>query len=276
MPKPTTSRSKKVINKKTPAAKVYTLPVERSQPFTEIEDFIFLLYGERKIGKTSFASMYPSCFVLATEAGGKSLSMFQRPVASWEDFIGYVDLLVDTKHDYKNVCIDTGAELYERCSEYVCEARGVKHPNDANDYGATWKAIAQEFSRQHLRLFAADLGIIIIAHSTMTEVETRTGAKYNKIRPLLTRKAEEYYVGIADIVGYYHYDKKDRRCIQIAGDNFVEAGCRLEKSFKDPVTNKRIKSIPMGKSKKQAYKNFVAAFNNELQIPVDKQPKKKA
>ena len=83
-----------------------SLPTELTKRMTRFGDFSLWLYGERKIGKTTLASLFPDAFFLFTEPGGKDLELMSRPVTNWKTFTGYVKLLEkDTR--FKTVIVDT-------------------------------------------------------------------------------------------------------------------------------------------------------------------------
>lgn len=237
------------------------LPVMKSVRATTFEEYTTLIHGEKKIGKSTLASYFKNSLMMFFEPGSKALEVFSVAIPDWEYFTGYISLLEKREHNYKNVVIDTGDICYKRCFEYVCYQRHVKHPSDANDYGATWKFIEQEFERAHSRLMNMGMGLIVIAHSQEKEFKDRNGEKFERIVPVLSKQADEYYAGVLDNIFYYDYQEK-KRFLTIRGDSGVVAGTRCEKNFLTP-SGERIEYIPMGKSAKEAYQNLVKAFNNE-------------
>src|SRR6478752_4032607 len=70
-----------------------TLPTEMSVPLTRFQDYSLWLYGARKIGKTTLASMFPDTFLMMAEPGAKDLSVYQRAITQWKHFTGYIKLL---------------------------------------------------------------------------------------------------------------------------------------------------------------------------------------
>ena len=92
---------KKSIKKKkeieTSSSTEFTLPTERTQPCDSLQDYSILLYGEKKIGKTTLTSMFKKAFFMLCEPGGKALSLYSRPVRNWLEFKAYVRLIVKSK-----------------------------------------------------------------------------------------------------------------------------------------------------------------------------------
>lgn len=240
----------------------FILPAVRSVIAEHFEDYTTLIHGFRKIGKTSLASMFENSLIMEFEPGSKALEVFSVKITDWDDFRGYIKSLERKKaHKFRNVVIDTGDACYNRCFEYGCYHKNVKHPNDAKDYGATWKFIRQEFEEAHTRIMNMGLGLVVLAHSQEKEFEDRNGDKTEKIVPILSKAADEYYAGVLDSIFYYGY-RGGQRFLQVRGNESVIAGTRCaSNNFRTPK-GIPIARIPMGNSKEQSYRNLVGAFNN--------------
>lgn len=239
----------------------FDLPTEASEPSTFIGDYTFLIYGSKKIGKTSLAAQFPGALGFEFEPGGKALSMYQLPCKSWAIFKQAIAKLYAAPHKFKTFVIDTGAIAYERCMEYVCAKAEIAHPGDEG-YGKGWKRVASELQAQMSAMFMhPGCGSLILCHDKVEEIETRTGKKYNKTIPDLSGQASSYFAGVIDVIGYYHI-QDNKRWLQIREDDYAIAGCRPELNFLTP-SGEQIFKIPMGNSAKEAYNNLVKAFNNE-------------
>lgn len=238
-----------------------SLPTELSEPKQNLCDYTMLLYGERKIGKTTLASQFEDPFFFMFEPGGNALRLRQRPIDSWDTFLEYITLLEDNPTYCKTVILDTGAVAYEKCMQYVCEREGMIHPSDG-EYGRGWKLVADEFKRAHDKLFNLGVGLIITAHSEIKTMQKRNGEKCQRISMDLSGAALKFYSGVVDIIAYYQYDDSDGRMLTIRGDSNVEAGIRLEENFRY-TDGTQVEHIPMGESKEESYENFIDAFNNE-------------
>lgn len=250
-----------IVKKKTITTLDLSLPTEKSVPEVDIAVYTNLIFGKKKIGKTTLTSHFPEAFHFMFEPGSKALSIYDRMVPTWEHFLGYIALLEEGNHKFKNAIIDTGAIAYDRCLEFICKKDGINHPSDKKDYGATWKKVSQEFERAHFRIISSGLGLIVIAHEKTEEIETRSGDKFDQIVPALSKQADEYYAGTIDNIFYYHF-VGGQRFLTIRGDEFIVAGTRCEKNFLNQ-DGEQIYKIPMGTSSEEAYNNLVAAFNNK-------------
>jgi len=237
-----------------------SLPKEKSIPCSKLQDYSILLYGEKKIGKTSLSSMFPKAFFMLCEPGGKALSLYSRPVRSWMEFKTYVNLLIKSK-EFENVVIDTADYSYEYCFDYVCKKELMKHPSD-EAWGKGWKAIKKEYAVEINKLLHSGKGVIFISHSREEEVKKRGGEAFNRTASTLGGQAKELLEGLVDVWAYYTYEGANRVLI-IQGDDYIDAGHRIEDRFLY-TDGTPIKKILMGHSKEEAYRNFTAAFENKL------------
>jgi hypothetical protein len=237
-----------------------SLPTERTEPCGSLEDYSILLYGAKKIGKTTLSSMFDKAFFMLCEPGGKALSIFSRNVRSWLEFKGYVNLLLKDKK-FANVIVDTADYMYEMCMDYVCKKMVIDHPSD-EAWGKGWKAVKKELNTEITKLLQSGKGVILISHAREEEIKKRGGDTFNRTSSTLSGQAKELLEGVVDIWGYYTYEG-NQRVLYVNGDDYIDAGHRLEGRFLYP-DGTPIRKIPMGKSKEEAYKNFVLAFENKL------------
>ena len=243
------------------------LPTTMNTPSDSLLDYSILLYGAKKIGKTSLAARFPDALFLACEPGTKALRVYTVPITSWQEFTGYVDLILQGGHNFRTVVVDTADRAYEMAFDHVCSKMMIEHPNEENDYGATWKRIKKEFATQVDRLITSGLGVVFVSHDTEREVELRDGTKVDRVQPTMASQAMGAVEGQVDIIANYAYDGNNR-ILRIDGTQEVVSGCRVEEHFvraggKPRVPGDRIISIPMGKSAAQAYDNLVRAFENK-------------
>lgn len=254
-----TDAGKKQVKRmtKTSVRNSLALPDELSVPAEDFVDYAWLLYGERKIGKTTLCSQMPKAFFMCCEAGTKALSVYQKPVNSWLEFVGYVDLLETTKHDFGTVVVDTVDMAYDLCYSYVCEKLAIEHPSEAS-WGGGWKMIKDELNSALMRLMKLEgVGCVFISHSKEKEIKRRNGSVSTVICTTLPSMAKEIVEGLVDIIAYYQYDENGQRVLQVKGDDLVVAGCRVEHVFE------KTQIIPMGDSKETAYENLYKAWKNE-------------
>lgn len=240
------------------ASDEYRLPTTRSQPLPNLMDYAILLFGAKKIGKTTLVSLMPDTLFLMTEPGAKGLSVYQSAITSWPQFKQAVKAIMrDTR--FKAVCVDTVDLAFKMCETYVCQKLGIDHPSD-EDWGKGYGAVRDEFTREMQKLLSCGKGVTFISHSTEREIKTRSGRKYDRVQPTMPNQARDIIEGFVDIWAYYDYDG-DRRVLTIRGDDHIMAGCRLQQHFM--YNGREVPAIDMGITPAEGYGNFIACFNNQ-------------
>jgi hypothetical protein len=278
---------------KTPLSQL-TLPTIKSVPLKTIGEMTFLIYGEKKIGKTSFASQFPKAVFLMCEPGGKGLEIFQVPVTKWAEFEKYVDLICSGQHDFQNVIIDTVDALYQMAFERVCKDEAIEDPGDLG-YGKGWNLVKRTFSAQIDKLVKSGYGVLFLSHATEKEYMDRSGGSFTKIIPSMPKQAKDFISGICDALVFYGYHGEER-LLTIRGSDTVESGVRPTKNFwveggyekaqtlideklklvedgllssekeeelDEAIGAFRVHSIPAGTSERESYINFCRAFENK-------------
>lgn len=253
-----------------------TLATEKSKPVLEIGGYSILLYGKKKIGKTTMCQHFPQTHFLMFEPGAKKLSLYQKPVRTWAEFRQYVKLFqADIK--FKTVVIDPVDIAYDMCMAYVCTKLNIIHPSEA-DWGKGWSAVRKEFMGEMNKLLNSGKGIIFVSHMREEEIEERGKRSYHRKTNTMSGQAKEAIEGVVDVWCCYDYEG-GKRTLTILGDDSNDVGHRLneEPGPRFLYTNgEPVRVIDMGKSSKEAYQNFMKGFNNQLvkevssQKPVEK------
>ena len=235
-------------------AKVYTLPTEPTVRKKTIADYSMLFHGAKKIGKTLVAAEFPRAYFFQFEPGEGDSPIMGNTIQTWEDFKGYSKELIRNSQKYGPAVLDTAKIAYELAKKYICKKMGIDDPGDEG-YGKGWGAVNREFNETMLALMNRGRGTIFISHSEEKEIKFLDGSASDMIVPNLPKGAREFCEAIVDIWAYFAYDEKDNRIIQIRGNANLAAGHRLQTHFCG------ISRIPMGNSPREAYTNFMKAFN---------------
>jgi hypothetical protein len=244
---------------------VLSLPNELHVPSSDLRDYTWLVYGEKKIGKTTFAANFPSAYFLMFEKIAQ-LSIYQSLCSSWEDAINYVSLLEAAKKKgtliYKTIIIDGALEAYQRCLEYTCKELEIDYPREDN-FGKDWNKIKHTFRELHRRILALEIGVIVLCHQTLKESQTRTGDKFDQVIPELSKGASEYYKVMADNVVWYHY-RGNERWLLIKGSDYALAGVAAQSDEHFLTSSgEQIYAVPAGTDPKGTYIAIENAFNNK-------------
>jgi hypothetical protein len=245
------------------------LPLEPTVRSDDINDYSFLLHGEKKIGKSSFSTIPDQpgerVLQLTFDPVRPGLELIQRHMPNWTVFTQWIVRLEQAAKEgdfpYKRVVIDGADIMYTRCQTWSCTKLGIQHPSDEG-FAKGWHLVSDTFAAWVDRILALPCGVWFISHSEWKEIDTRTpGVKQTKLVPLISGKGEEIMNGRVDgWLAYVYVEKK--RALIILGDERTGAGHDCKGHFLTP-TGERVAEIPMGDSEEEAYYNFVQAFNNQ-------------
>ena len=232
------------------------LPSEKSKPKINLKEYIILLYGRAKVGKTTLAAQFDSPLFLMFEPGGRSLELYQIQMKSWKTFKNSIKALEEKPKEFKTVVLDTIDSAYEMCMHYVCAEMGIDHPQDEG-YGKGWSAVDKEFSNTMSKLGMLNRGVILISHTKDKDIEQPDGTIKEMTGPSIANQGMKWVDRNCDLFAYYYYGKNNMRYLRVKGTDNIVSGNRIENHFIG------ISKIWAGKSAKETYENFVAAFNNK-------------
>lgn len=269
-------RTKKLRRKRTKEAmSAVVIPTEKNIPSKNFADYCVCLYGEKGIGKTHLLSEFDDSLIMMLEPKRRNLKIRQvniRPMGMkelnsespvktpWQTLQDYVAAILDDD-SVQHVGIDTVDRAHEMCLLHHCYQKGVSHPNDLNDYGATWHAIKDDFETTMNKLLYADKGLAFVSHSHLREVEGRDGL--TQWIPTCPPACWKYIKAVCDFALYYGYSGGKDRAITIRGNDLVWSACGTEDHFLTKG-GEPISQFYTGTSQKVAFDNLCKAFTNKL------------
>lgn len=218
------------------------LPTQKSQPKSDIRDFITLIYGAPKIGKSTFCANADDAIFLATEQGLNHLEVYQTPITTWSEFLDTCREIADGKHNFRTVVIDTIDNLYVMCAEHILRKYHVDHQSDL-EYGKGWDLVNKELQKKLTALSLLPYGLMMISHAQEKEVKTRTGIS-KLITPTLPGSARKVVLGMADFILFAQTqeitdDKGSilgyERVLHCQPSTIYEAGNRSQFYIPDPL-----------------------------------------
>lgn len=230
------------------------LPTEKRQPKQHLEDYKILIYGQPKIGKSTFCSRMDNPIFLATEPGLEALSVYEVPVPDWQTFLNVCAEIAKGNHQFKTIVIDTIDNLWKACAEFVREKNGIQHESDLG-YGKGWDLVKTEFFRVLRKLALMPYGLVMTSHVELAEVKTRTST-INKAIPTIPKSGREIILGWVDIILYCEVivtNDGEARVIRTQPSEAWEAGDRTEHAFNRKLPH----TIPL------SFKQFENAFYNK-------------
>ncbi|SDY22392.1 ATP-binding protein [Thermoactinomyces sp. DSM 45892] len=208
------------------------LPTEKKEPKKKLEDYSILLYGQPKIGKSTFCSQMDNPLFLATEPGLEALSVYEAKVPDWTTFLGYCSLLEKGDHSFKTIVIDTVDNVWKSCSEYIKERQGIQHESDLA-YGKGWQMVKDEFFRAIRKLSLLPYGLVFISHVDLIEVKTRVST-INKAVPSIPKSGRDLVLAMVDLILYAESvvtNEGEIRVLRTGPSENWEGGDRTEHAF---------------------------------------------
>jgi hypothetical protein len=153
-----------------------------------------VVYGEPKIGKSTFATSAPDVCLIATEDGALAVDVPRLPTdgkcKTWQDVLECAKSIRDGEHDFRWCALDTANGAEALCQQMVCDRDfgGFLNPGKGHDgfsaYGKGDKAVAQEY-RALLAILddiqqKRGVGIILLAHAGLHKTGNALGADFQK------------------------------------------------------------------------------------------------
>jgi len=195
------------------------LPTKKTKPITEFSEYSILIWGGVKIGKSTFCSHAPNALFIPTEPGLKCLDVYnaatamydKKCITTWDEFLEICKEIIEGKHDFKTIIIDTIEGLYDICEESVCKKYKVETSNDGIlGYGKGMAIILNEFRRILTKLANLPYGLIMTSHAFDKDIDDKNG-KYTKTVPTIpdAKKNSPYrfIMGFVDMILYCSQEK---------------------------------------------------------------------
>lgn len=176
------------------------LPSEPTKKKDKVEQYIWLLYGPPKIGKSTLANNFKNAIFIAPERGQKGLvDPYVIDVGSWQEIKKIIRLLKKKKHNFKTIVVDTADLAFKFCSDYICVKHGITHPSDEG-WGKGWGFLVDEFTRFVVSASNLGMGMVFISHNRDMVIKHRT-IELTKEVPTLTGSARRVILPFVDIIG---------------------------------------------------------------------------
>lgn len=168
-----------------------------------------VIYGPEGIGKSTFASKFPSPVFIDTEGSTKEMDVdrFEKPL-SWAEFGSIVKEFVVEPGLYKTLVIDTADWAEMLCTQYVCSKYQKKGIEDFG-YGKGYIYVQEEFGKLLNFLdkyIDAGLNVVVTAHAKMRKFEQpdESGA-YDRWELKLSKGVAPLLKEWADMVLFANY-----------------------------------------------------------------------
>ena len=243
-----------------------------------------VLHGVEGIGKTSFAARTPKpLFLMARgETGLETLIDAKQlgdvphlpEIMDWADVLAALDFVLNEKHDFKTLALDTLNGFERLCHEHVCK---TQYGNKWGKDGFGSYAQGYETSLAEWRMFLGKLdeiravrkmSIVCLAHTKVTPYKNPEGADYDRFSPDLHHKTWSLTHKWADIVMFANYytvvDDSGTRPKGAGGRERTMYTCRTA-AYDAKNRHGLPEEIDMGTNGEAAWGNFVNALKEARQ-----------
>lgn len=208
----------------------------------------FLFYGERKSGKTTNASKFPSPIIIAFEKGyGLIPNVVAQPVNTWSEALEVKSQLLDEAEEvreynaqlqegqekrettFKTVVVDTADIAYDFCEKYILVKENVEYL-DETESKRGYRALSKEYDKFFQEIVKAGYTLVIISHATSKQIKEK-GEKYDKTIPTVPDRGFQIISRLVDVCGYASLETDPETgntvpMLTMRGSKFLEAGSR--------------------------------------------------
>ena len=168
-----------------------------------------ILYGTAGIGKSSFGASAEKPIFVSTEDGLDAIATSAFPLCqSWDDVIGALDALLDEKHDFQTLVLDSLDWTERLIWQKVADDAGVKGIENIG-YGKGYKS-ALDYWRELLWRIdalreAKGMQSILLAHTKIKRFDDPLNEPYDRYMLDLHDSAASVLVEWCDILAFANY-----------------------------------------------------------------------
>lgn len=186
-----------------------------------------IIYGEHKVGKSTFASTAPNPIFLNIENGLAHIDSQAFPLTKqYSDVLESIDFLYNEKHDFDTLCVDSLDWLEKLIFAKVCNV-GDKSNIEDFGYGKGY-ALALSYWREILDGFDAlrdhkGMAVICLAHAQIKRFDAPDVESYDRYKIKLNDKAASLVQEWADVIGFAKEETFTRKTEVAGGKEITRA-----------------------------------------------------
>lgn len=168
-----------------------------------------IIYGDHKIGKSTFAKGCPRPIFIQTEDGLESLGVQAFPrCKTYEEIIKCLEYLIREPHQYKTLVLDSLDWTEKLIWEKLCRDNNWAQIGDGS-YGAGYK-LAMNYWRTLIKAFdilnsEKKMLICLVAHAKISKFEDPERENYDRYSLDLHDKSGKMLLEYVDIIGFANY-----------------------------------------------------------------------
>lgn len=198
-----------------------------------------IVYGQQKVGKSTFAAGAPGCIFVPTEEGTDALDVASFPLCkSFDDLKSALGTLCKEDHGFQTVVIDSLDWAERLIWDHTAKRLGKDSIEDIG-YGKGYIEALTEW-RQLLRGLDwlrdnKGMSIVVICHAQAVRITPPDGEAFDVYALKLHKHAMGVAQEWADLIGFAKlkqivkkedlgFDKKHRRAVSVAGERELILG----------------------------------------------------
>ena len=208
--------------------------IEPSVVSRDLSEKSFLIYGDKKSGKTSNAVKFPQTFLAGFEKGWNAISGVKAvPINKWSEWKQIIKSLQTPKalETYKTVIMDTADLAYDLCVKFICMSEGVSHLDETTNKRG-YKMAEKEFESTIIDLIKYGYTFVAISHAETKTMKDEKGEQYERIQPTIDKRGLKVISRTVDIIGYSKVtdmeDGSKKTYLLMRGSQYYEAGSRFK------------------------------------------------
>lgn len=167
-----------------------------------------MIYGQPKIGKSTFASQAPNPIFLDLENGSENVKVARIPgeqLQSVEQVDEALAAIYQQEHKFETLVLDSATMLERIIQDHVAKREGKKTVNDIG-YGKGFAEVANVFSEFLGKLDMIrnerNMIIILVGHATQRQFDDPTTQSYSRFCPTLHEKCAQLLEQWTDCLFY--------------------------------------------------------------------------
>jgi len=176
-----------------------------------IEQLKIVLYGEEKVGKSTFAAGAPKAIFLDVEGGTNFLDVariHRDNLPTFDSIMNTIDMLIEEDHQFSTLNVDSIDWVQERACEKIAEENNARSYRDNKNKNLAY-GVGTDLVFMLMKNFISKLeqlrtqrrmNIILIAHCKVKHIDEPTGSSYDKYVPKLLEQVEGYCKEWADFI----------------------------------------------------------------------------
>lgn len=208
-----------------------------SIPSQKMYEYIWVITGRNKIGKTTLASNFPKPYFFKFEPGTSGLMTYETDIIKeanregihpWKLFKKAINDFIDNNgYGFQTAIVDPYGVAYDYCQDFICGELGIDHPSDL-EWGKGWNSVNDEFEKLTRKLVSNQFTTLIITHMKTKKEKDGIGGEKDVVDLDISGSSGKFIKNITDVFLLADYNEEGERKIFVRPTTNQEAGSRLD------------------------------------------------